>query len=161
MAGFFKNIVNRISGYEEYDAYEEDLEPQDDTGFEDEPAEPVSYARQNIFRQKSASVVDIKRGNGSQVVVLQPSDIETAKQVSNHVRAGRTVICNFEKVDPKVAQRVVDFITGAAFALDGQVSPVSNFIFVIVPRSVSLLQGSGENESTIDYVRQASKGMAR
>jgi cell division inhibitor SepF len=104
--------------------------------------------------------VDFKGGHGSQVVVLQPADIDTAKAVSNHVRAGRTVICNFEKVDPKTAQRVVDFITGAAFALDGQVSPVSNSIFVIVPRSVSLLQGAGENESAIDYLRQA-RGIPR
>jgi cell division inhibitor SepF len=155
MAGFFKNIVNRISGYEEYDSYEGEAEPQEDTAYEEEPAEPAAFSRQNPFRPKPARVVELKNGHGSQVVVLQPADIDTAKAVSNHVRAGRTVICNFEKVDPKVAQRVVDFITGAAYALDGQVSPVSNVIFVIVPRNVSLLQGSGETESAIDYLRQA------
>jgi len=153
MAGFLKNIVNKISGYEEYDVYEEELEPQDDTAADEESVE--SSARMNPFRQRPARVVDIKGGHGSQVVVLQPADIDTAKAVSNHVRAGRTVICNFEKVEPKVAQRVVDFITGAAYALDGQVSPVSNSIFVIVPRSVSLLQGTSETESAIDYLRQA------
>jgi cell division inhibitor SepF len=153
MAGFLKNIVNKISGYEEYDVYDEELEPQEDTGYEDEPADPPSFSRQNPFRARQNRVVDIKTGNGYQVVVLQPADIDTAKAVSNHVRAGRTVICNFEKVEPKVAQRVVDFITGAAFALDGQVSPGSNSIFVIVPRSVSLLQGAGEPETALDYLR--------
>jgi len=159
MAGFFKNIVNRISGYEEYDSYEGEDQPQEDVVYEEESAEPAAYSRQNLFRAKSARVVELKNGHGSQVVVLQPADIDTAKAVSNHVRAGRTVICNFEKVDPKVAQRVVDFITGAAYALDGQVSPVSNVIFVIVPRNVSLLQGAGETESAIDYLRQA-RGMS-
>ncbi len=156
MTSFFKNIVNKISGYEEYDAYDEELEAQEDTGYDDEYADTTAYNRPSPFRSRMSRVVDLRSGqNASQVVVLQPADIDTAKEVSNHVRAGRTVICNFEKVEPKVAQRVVDFITGAAFALDGQVSPVSNSIFVIVPRSVSLLQGSGESESTMDYLRHA------
>ncbi len=156
MTSFLKNIVNKISGYEEYDAYEDELETQDEVVYEEESADPAAYGRANPFRTRSSRVVDIKGGqNASQVVVLQPADIDTAKEVSNHVRAGRTVICNFEKVEPKVAQRVVDFITGAAFALDGQVSPVSNSIFVIVPRSVSLLQGASESDSAMDYLRHA------
>ena len=162
MAGLIKDLINRISGYDEYEPYEDEYEGEEETFYEEEPQEqqPSSVMRPNFFRQKNARVLDMKNGQGSQVVLLQPSDIETAKAVCNHVRAGRTVICNFEKVEPKVAQRVVDFITGAAYAVDGQISPVSSVIFVIVPRSVALLQGAGDDEPTMDYLKHLHE-MAR
>ena len=81
--------------------------------------------RQPVFRRAQPNkVVDFKPAGGQQVVIMQPADIEAAQQACDHIRSGKTVICNIEKVDTKVAQRVIDFITGAAYALDGKVMPV-------------------------------------
>ena len=79
-------------------------------------------------------MVNFRDNLAQQVVVVKPDSMESAQEISNHLRAGRTIICNFEQVDQKVAQRVVDFMTGSAYALDGHVQPVSALIFVIVPR---------------------------
>ena len=103
--------------------------------------------------QSSSRVVDFKQSGQQQVIIMQPADIEAAQQVCDHIRSGKTVICNIEKVDPKVAQRVIDFVTGAAYALDGKVLPVSSVIFVVAPRSTSLLDGGIVSQS-MDYVRQ-------
>ena len=84
---------------------------------------------------------------------MQPADIDSAQEASDHIKSGKTVICNIEKVDPKVAQRVIDFITGAAYALDGKVMPVSSVIFVVAPRQTALVEGNVMDES-MDYVRQ-------
>jgi cell division inhibitor SepF len=65
------------------------------------------------------------------------------------------VICNIEKVDPRVAQRVIDFITGAAYALDGKVMPVSSVIFVVAPRNTALVEGSLTGQH-MDYLRQTA-----
>ncbi|NLV47658.1 MAG: cell division protein SepF, partial [Clostridiaceae bacterium] len=73
----------------------------------------------------------------------------------DHIRAGKTVICNIEKVDAKVAQRVIDFITGAAYALDGKVMPVSSVIFVVAPRQTTLVEGSIVGQSK-EYMRQSA-----
>jgi cell division inhibitor SepF len=110
----------------------------------------------NIRRPQTTSrVVDFKSGSQQQVVVMQPADIESAQQACDHIRSGKTVICNIEKVDPKVAQRVIDFITGAAYALDGKVLPVSSVIFVVAPRNTSLLEG-GITGQSMDYMKQTA-----
>ena len=85
---------------------------------------------------------------------MQPSDIEAAQQACDHIRAGKTVICNIEKVDPRVAQRVIDFITGSAYALDGKVMPVSSVIFVVAPRNTALVEGNLTGQH-MDYLKQA------
>lgn len=140
MAAFFDKFINKFSNYEEDDfEYDDDFGDVQDEPGDDIHMEPIHQTASN--RRTQPKLVDFKSGSGNQVIVVKPQDMESAQELCNHLRAGRTVICNFEQVDQKIAQRVVDFITGSAYALDGQVRPVSNLIFVIVPRSVTLLDG--------------------
>ncbi len=138
MAAFFSKFLDKVRGYdidEEYEDYE-DYDEED----EDSEIEVAENIKPGLFRKQS-KVVDFAKSThaGQQVVIIQPSTIETAQEVCNHLRGGRTVICNFEKVDQKIAQRVMDFVTGATYAIDGQVHKVSPMIFVTVPRNVSLM----------------------
>ncbi|NLW11991.1 MAG: cell division protein SepF [Clostridiaceae bacterium] len=157
MAAILDRIFNRFGSYEEDYEYEDTYE----TGLYEEPVyeeetmeeEPLTS---NIRRpQNTSRVVDFKSSSQQQVVVMQPADIESAQQACDHIRSGKTVICNIEKVDPKVAQRVIDFITGAAYALDGKVLPVSSVIFVVAPRNTSLLEG-GITGQSMDYMKQSA-----
>jgi len=166
MAGFFKKFVDKISGYSEDTDGEYDSEyPGDDyspdqynyppqtQGF-NQPQEQQYKAAP--FQQeprmqyappaRSASapkVVPIKTASPGeqQLVILQPNNIQSAQRVCDHLRAGHTVICNIENVDAKVAQRVIDFITGSTYAMDGNVRPIDAraHSFVAVPRNVSLV----------------------
>lgn len=141
MAAFFDKLINKFSNYEEDDFdYDDDFVGAEDSGDDDFHMEPMPQPSMKSGRTQP-KLVDFKSGSGNQVIVVKPQDMESAQELCNHLRAGRTVICNFEQVDQKIAQRVVDFITGSAYALDGQVRPVSNLIFVIVPRQVTLLDG--------------------
>lgn len=154
MAEFINKLLSKLGhGYDE-DLYEEEY---DEGVYEDAPveAEPVIENR-FPFRRQSSKVVDLRSAaTQNQVVIMQPGDIEAAQQACDHIRSGKTVICNIEKVDPKVAQRVIDFITGAAYALDGRVMPVSSVIFVVAPRNTSLLEGGMPAQGT-DYYRPAA-----
>lgn len=158
MAAFFTKFMDKVRGFdsdEEYEEYEyEDVE-------ETEPEIQVpGDTKSSIFRRQSR-VVDFAKpaSSGQQVVIVQPSCIESAQEVTNHLRAGRTVICNFEKIDQKVAQRVMDFITGATYAIDGQVHKVSPMIFVTVPRNISLMD---ENSPIgMEYLKQQPVYAAR
>lgn len=153
MAEFINKLLSKLGhGYEE-DLYEDEY---DEAQYEEAAveAEPVVESR-FPFRRQSAKVVDMRSPAAqNQVVIMQPGDIEAAQQACDHIRAGKTVICNIEKVDPKIAQRVIDFITGSAFALDGRVMPVSSVIFVVAPRNTSLLEGGIPGQGN-DYYRQA------
>ncbi len=150
MTDFFSKIFDRLGNFRDID-----YEDYDQDYYEDQAeAERVEEPRPGPFRRQPAGkVVDLRQGGQQQVVIMQPADIESAQEASDHIRSGKTVICNIEKVDPKVAQRVIDFITGAAYALDGKVMPVSSVIFVVAPRQTSLVEGSIIDES-MEYVSQ-------
>lgn len=152
---FFNKLFNRLGNFRDEIDYEEDYEQEEyaETEAADVPEEP----RPGPFRkQQPGKVVDLRSTPGQQqVVIMQPADIDSAQQACDHIRAGKTVICNIEKIDPKVAQRVIDFITGAAYALDGKVMPVSSVIFVVAPRHTALVEGNIVSQS-MEYIRQTA-----
>lgn len=168
MAGFFKRIVDKISGYPEdagvdYDneyGYEEDK--ADQYGYSQQQEAPYTPDFQNekhytpVQTASAPKVVPIKAAmtGEQQLVILQPNNIQSAQRVCDHLRAGHTVICNIENVDAKVAQRVIDFISGSTYAMDGNVKPIDAraHSFVAVPRSVSLIDKDVAPQETDEYV---------
>ena len=155
MSDILNRLFNRLGNFHDEVDYEDEYE-QDDVN-EPETVEETEEPRPGPFRrQQPGKVVDFRPTPGQQqVVIMQPADIEAAQQACDHIRSGKTVICNIEKVDPKVAQRVIDFITGSAYALDGKVMPVSSVIFVVAPRNTALVEGNIVNQS-MEYIRQTA-----
>jgi cell division inhibitor SepF len=153
MADIISRLLNRLGNFRDEIDYEDDYEQVDEK--EPEMVALPEEPRSGAFRRQQSKVVDFKPSGQQQVVIMQPADIEAAQQAGDHIRAGKTVICNIEKVDSKVAQRVIDFITGAAYALDGKVMPVSSVIFVVAPRNTTLVEGGIVNQS-MEYLRQTA-----
>lgn len=81
-----------------------------------------------------------------EVVVMVPYNFELTKRVCEYVKAGKTVICNIEKIDNETAQRVLDFLLGATYALSGTMESVSEKIFVVTPVNTHLNMRLGEQE---------------
>ncbi len=183
MAGFFRKIVDKISGYPEDSDYEYENEYGYDEGTQDQygysqqepvysqqqpPMQDSRFAAPQSFQpeakatysaplrsQPTPKVVPIKTTmpGEQQLVILQPNNIQSAQRVCDHLRAGHTVICNIENVDAKVAQRVIDFISGSTYAMDGNVKPIDAraHSFVAVPRSVSLVDRELAPQETEDF----------
>lgn len=116
-------------GYYKEDYYDEDEDETVDTYDEEEP----------IVNYESSKVSHFPQEKENKIIVIKPDSMQAAQEISHHLRAGRTVICNFEQVDQKVAQRVIDFITGATYAIEGHLYAVSTVVFVIVPQSATIL----------------------
>ncbi|HHT24327.1 MAG TPA: cell division protein SepF [Clostridiaceae bacterium] len=171
MAGFFEKLFGRSNDdYEEYnefdDYYNEVDSDYDDPGYPqdnysyNEPIEKTKPQSQSDHRRSPGRVVDLnQKSYQQQIVIIEPSNIESAQQVCDDVRSGKTVICNIEKIDPKIAQRVIDFITGAAYALRGNVMPISALIFVVAPGTTNITHNNSlrETSDTVEeYVRRAA-----
>ncbi|MDI9471069.1 MAG: cell division protein SepF [Bacillota bacterium] len=153
-------FINRLFGRygqdeDDYD-YEDELAENLEDRYEDQREPLRETIARSGFGRRSDKVVDFRSTGSQQLIVIKPTNIEAAKDISNHLRAGRTVVCNFERVDPDVAQRIVDFVYGATCALDGRVEQIASFIFVIVPRSVTVLDGREERDSQLDYLYRSS-----
>ena len=87
-------------------------------------------------------------GNQQMIEIVEPQSMETMWQICDYVREGKTVICNIEGISAEHRQRLVDFVTGAAYAMDGEIQPVSQLIFVFTPRTTRI---GRDGYSTDDY----------
>ncbi len=85
------------------------------------------------FIKKKPKVVSLPNSSQVKVVILQPNSFEQSQEICEHLKEKKSVIVNLEFVDKEVARRIIDFVSGAVYGLDGNISKVSNSIFLIAP----------------------------
>ena len=78
-------------------------------------------------------------GNTLQVVLVRPERFETAAEIADHLREKRAVLVNLETTPKDVTRRLVDFLSGVAYAIDGRVKKVASNTYIITPPSVDLM----------------------
>lgn len=88
----------------------------------------------------------------SEVYVIKPQDINEAQTVTDFLKGGKTIVINMEGVELAPAQRIIDFIGGACYALDGTLQAISANIFIAAPNNIEVTGDLREeilNESTV------------
>lgn len=89
----------------------------------------VTQIRQSGRRPQAANM---------EVCVIKPSSVDDAREITETLLGGSTVILNLEGLDLEIAQRIIDFTSGATFAIDGNLQKISNFIFLLTPTNVGI-----------------------
>jgi|OM-RGC.v1.024309844 cell division inhibitor SepF len=114
-------------------------------GFEEVPYEDEKHHEEQIIEEvpvsrssKRGSVVSLHTQKQSHVVVVEPRCYDEVQGVADHLKNRRSVIVNLENADVELAKRVVDFMFGTTYALNGNMQKVSNGIFVFVPSNVDI-----------------------
>ena len=139
------NSVKNFFGGNQDDGYEYE-EYSDDT-YEEEFQQPVVTAPVAGSNGPVASAVKPKTGgyntvaqrsSGMKVVIVEPKAFEDSENIANQLRDMRPVVINFENTDPHEAARIVDFVSGATFALDGKLEKIGKDIFICVPVNVTV-----------------------
>ena len=127
---FFSKFSDLVFGPEDDDEVEfaANTEPQFD--FDAPPVVPAS---------KKAKVVNIAATTQMKVVVVSIEQFDEAREVADHLRSKKPVVVNLEKLEKEVGRRVVDFISGAVYALGGSIQKVSGGIFLIAPYNVDIM----------------------
>ncbi len=75
---------------------------------------------------------------GREVCVIKPTQVEDEMEIAQTLLSNRTVVLNLEGLDFSVAQRILDFASGACYAIDGKLHNISRYIFVITPAAVDI-----------------------
>lgn len=88
---------------------------------------------------KRNKVVNINATAQLQVVLVKPERFEDASAVADHLNSKRTVVLNLESTNKDVSRRLVDFLSGVAYANNGQIKRVANSTFIITPYNVGLM----------------------
>lgn len=90
-------------------------------------------------RQKSDKVVNINTTTQLQVVLCKPEKYEEAAAIADNLNAKRTVVLNLESTNRDIARRLLDFLSGVAYANNGQIKRVANSTYIITPYNVDVM----------------------
>ena len=88
---------------------------------------------------KKSKVVNIHATTQLKVVVLQPTTYNDATEIAGHLKEKKPVVVNLEKLDKDTARKIVDFLSGAVYALDGNMQKVANGILLLVPYTMGIM----------------------
>lgn len=88
---------------------------------------------------RRSKVVNINTTAQLKVVVVQPLSYNDASEIAEHLKSKKPVVVNLEKLDKATASRIFDFLSGAVFALDGNMQKVSNGILLVVPNTMGIM----------------------
>lgn len=91
-----------------------------------------------IESKRSNKVVNIHTTTQLQVVLVKPERYENSPEIADHLKERRTVVLNLESANKETARRVLDFLSGVAYANDGQIKRVANSTYIITPYNVDL-----------------------
>lgn len=148
--------VMRLDDYDEEDDgfFESDYDDEEEKGrkksifkkdkdFDFDDEDDYKERRTRTTRPASNKVTPIRgaaprRSSGMEVCVIKPTNVDDAREIAETLLSGRTVILNFEGLDLEVAQRIIDFTSGATFSIDGNLQKISNYIFLVTPTNVDI-----------------------
>lgn len=91
------------------------------------------------MHMQSDKVVNIHTTTQLQVVLVKPERFENASEIADHLKEKRTVVLNLESTNRDIARRLVDFLSGVAYANEGKIKKVANSTFIITPFNVDIL----------------------
>lgn len=77
-------------------------------------------------------------GSSIELKLVRPEQFEDVSVIAEHLLNGRTVVLNLEAANKDVARRIIDFLSGVAFSIDGQIKRVANNTYIITPNNVDV-----------------------
>ena len=157
--GFMDKILDvmKLDPDDDYDYESDDLDEVETTPsiskrmIDDEDDRRKSTPKASKPVSKITPMRSIKsKGNNSpemEVCVVKPTAIEDEREITDSLLEGRTVVLNVEGLAVDIAQRIIDFVSGSCYAMDGNLQKISNYIFIITPASVDI---SGDFQAYVD-----------
>lgn len=143
MAGALMNKVWNLFGMDsaEPEEYEEE------EGYDYEEEEELEEDKK-LFGRKNKVVAMPGQGQSQAIrmVISQPTTFEQSDEICSFLKEKKSVIVNLEYVNKDVARRIVDFISGGVYALDGYIQKVSNSIFLVAPSNYEITNEMAREE---------------
>ena len=116
-----------------------DDEDEDFDEFEETPRKEVFEDRRPKLEDRRNKVVSIHATTQLKVVLVKPERFENASEIADHLREKRTVVLNLESTNKDVARRLIDFLSGVAYAGEGKIKKVAANTYIITPYSVDIM----------------------
>lgn len=124
---------------------------------EPEPAKKKLTGRKSLKEQATQVRPQRQQRRSSQqrsepqVVLFNPKNFDEAGELASYLVQGRSLVMALEGIPPETARRLLDFISGIAFALNAKITPVSAKTYFVTPEDVDLLGATPQNTADSDY----------
>ena len=138
-------IMNKIWGAFGMDANEEEEEDYVENNEEMEEEEE-NNKENKLWGRRNNKVVAMPQPQQVKMVISQPTNFEQSDEICSFLKEKKSVIVNLEYVNKDVARRIVDFISGGVYALDGHIQKISNSIFLIAPMNYEITNEMAREE---------------
>ena len=144
MLGALMNKVWDLFGMDSADQEEYEDENIYDYGNNEEEEEDNT----KLFGRKNNKIVRMTQTQSQAInmVISQPTTIEQSDEICSFLKEKKSVIVKLEYVNKDVARRIVDFISGGVYALDGYIQKVSNSIFLVAPSNYEITNEMAREE---------------
>ena len=127
--GFFDRIMKGID-------YQKDEGRQDFNNYQRPPA----YVNKKFSGYNSKEYYENESRRASNFLMFTPASYDDVEIIIDHLKNNEAVIINLKEIKSVVAQRILDFISGAIYALDGSIQPIENGLFLLTPGGVNIMQ---------------------
>lgn len=143
-------LMDKVWGLFGMDAVEEEEYDEENAYDYEDEEEEVEVEDRKLFGRKNNKdkVVAMPQANANaiQMVISQPTNFEQSDEICSFLKEKKSVIVNLEYVNKEVARRIVDFISGGVYALDGYIQKVSNSIFLVAPSNYEITNEMAREE---------------
>lgn len=113
-----------------------DEEDKDTEELEDEVDEAVYEPE--IISRKSNKIVSIKNNVSARVILKKPSEFQDIMEIVDAVKTRKIIVMNMTEVEARIAQRMIDYIVGACYALNGSFEEVEKCIYIFAPDGIEV-----------------------
>ncbi len=146
-----KSVVDfLVKGFEPRETIFDEMaqEVDEDYPVQDNLAIDPAYSYQPVQdRTNELKIVNHPNFKGYEVKVMEPRSFEDAATIVQHLRNRKTIVLNLHLLDKEQSQRTIDFVCGAAHALDGKPQKVGDLVFVFTPSNVTLSVDVSANQN--------------
>ncbi len=147
MSGAIMEKVWGMLGLPERDEEEtEEINYAKNIDIEDQEDEDEDEEDRKIWGRRSNKVVNMPQTQQVKMVICQPTTFEQSESICNLLKEKKSIIVNLEYVNKDVARRIVDVVSGAVHALDGNLQKVSNSIFLVAPYNYDITNEMAREE---------------
>lgn len=133
----FDSLKSKLGIDSEAESYVDDTEDEIFPGGQGGAA-AQGYTQQEL-KQHSNKVVNINATTQLQVVLVKPERFEDASAIADQLNAKHTVVLNLESTGKEISRRLIDFLSGVAYANNGQIKRVATSTFIITPYNVDIM----------------------
>ena len=133
----FMNSLRNLMGVTEEEPEMNGAEEVDETPVKPIPQMSMREVREEERRSRVTSFPS--SDNKSKVVLVKPDRFEDVEAIADHLNNKKTVVLNLEDANREVSRRIIDFLSGVAYANHGNIRKVANSTFIIVARDVDIM----------------------